>query len=127
MLLSTLAPGCYVAWRAAQWSPLGGCAALAHTAAPAAISYCESLLGPRSLDTPGGTRAHAYTDSAESFIPITKSEELIFSFEKRLLFMSLNKANVTLQLLKLRFLHFKRLQISLVMALQHRHITGSFT
>lgn len=53
VLLSTLAPGCYAAWLAAQWSPLGAYAALAHTAAHAAIFYCESLLGPKSLDTPG--------------------------------------------------------------------------
>ncbi|KAF3850815.1 hypothetical protein F7725_012587, partial [Dissostichus mawsoni] len=42
-LLSTPAPGCCAAWLAAQWSPLGGSAAPAHTAARAAISDCESL------------------------------------------------------------------------------------
>lgn len=61
-LVSTLAPGCYAAWLAAQWSPLGGYAALAHTAALAAISCCESRLGPRSLDTPGGTQAHRHRE-----------------------------------------------------------------
>lgn len=64
VLLSTLAPGCYAAWLAARWFPLGGSAALAHTAAPAAISCCESLRGPRSLDTPEGTKAHKHTGRA---------------------------------------------------------------
>lgn len=52
-LLSTHAPGCYAVWLAAQWSPLGEYVAHVRTAVPAAISYCESLLSPRSLGTPG--------------------------------------------------------------------------
>ncbi len=97
VLLSTLAPGCYAAWRAAQWSLLGGCAALAHTAAPAAISYCESLLGPGSLDKPGGTQVHKYTESSESLISTTFSlrKKLIYFQKKKLQFAILNKVQVT--------------------------------
>lgn len=98
VLLSTHAPGCYAVWLAAQWSPLGGCVALAHTAAPAAISYCESLLGPRSLDTPGETHGQKYTntDSNEHFITlIYRVKKCIFILQYHMLLIILNNIQAT--------------------------------
>lgn len=77
VLPSTPAPGCYVVWQAAQWFPLSGYAALSHTGVHAAISCCESQLGPRSLDMPLETHMFNQKMSNESFI--LSKDELIHS------------------------------------------------